>query len=74
MNANIAQPDVPNPSEDHGWTHVNGMIEPLWIHGYIIQSSMIDILWEMLDVESVEEDEKVERRIEKMCDWDHLYP
>ena len=52
-------------------THVNGMIEPLLIHGYIIQSSMVDILQETLDVESSEEDEKVEGGIEKMCAWDN---
>ena len=47
------------------------MIEPLWTHGYITQSSIVDILQETLDVESSEEDEKVEGRIEKMCDWDN---
>ena len=50
---------------------MNGMIEPLWIHGYIIQSSMVDILRETLDRESVEEDEKIEGGIKKMCDWDN---
>ena len=50
---------------------MNGMIEPLWIHGNIIQSSMVDIQQETLDVESSEEDEKVEGGIEKMSDWDN---
>ena len=30
-NGHIAQPDDPNPLEDHGWTNVNGMIEPLCV-------------------------------------------
>ena len=28
--AHIAQPDVPNPSQGHGWTMVDGSLEPLW--------------------------------------------
>lgn len=70
-NAHIAQPDVPTPSEDHGWTLVNGMIQPLWVQGDILPSSMVPILQETLDEESSEEDEEIEKGIEELYDWDN---
>lgn len=70
-NAHIAQPNIPTPSEDHGWTRVNEMIEPLWIQGDILPSSMVDMLQDTLEEESSEEDEEVEEEIEEMYDWDN---
>ena len=37
----IANPEIPEPAEIHGWTLVNGNLEPLWIIGNILLSKML---------------------------------
>ena len=37
-------PEVPSPLEGHGWTMVNGCMEPLWTDGDILPTRMLDIL------------------------------
>ena len=31
--AHIAKPSVPKPTEGHGWTYVDGKLQPLWFEG-----------------------------------------
>ena len=35
-NSHIAQPNIPVASERHGWTRVNGVLEPLWVDGQVL--------------------------------------
>ena len=44
--SHIANPDIPPPTEGHGWTHHDGYLEPLWIDGDTLPLELIDILEE----------------------------
>ena len=40
----IANPEIPEPAEIHGWTLVNGNLEPLWIIGNILPDLVGDLV------------------------------
>ena len=42
--AHLNNPEIPNPSEDHGWKVIDGTIEPLWVNGEVIPPKLADIL------------------------------
>ena len=42
--AHIAKPEIPSPLAGHGWTMVDGHIEPLWIEGDIMPQELADML------------------------------
>jgi len=41
-----AQPTVPNPTEGHGWTVENGVMQPLWTDNDVLPKEIVDILEE----------------------------
>ena len=44
-NAQIAQPDIPGPLENHGWTKKTGVLEPFrFKEGEIVSESMVDVV------------------------------
>ena len=56
-----SQPKIPVPSEKHGWTRVNGVLEALWIVGQVLPQRFADILQDTIDADSdydAEEDEE----------------
>ena len=63
-NSHIAQPNIPVPSERHGWTKVNGNLEPLWIEGQVLPQRLADILQETIDADSDEEGEEEDSDVE----------
>ena len=63
-NSHIAQPNIPEPSERHGWTRVNGALEPLWIEGQVLPQRLADILLATIDADSDEEGEKEDSDVE----------
>ena len=62
-NSHIAQPNIPVASERHGWTRVNGVLQPLWIEEQVLPQRLADILQDTIDADSdedCEEDSDVE--------------
>ena len=41
--AHIATPDVPSPNDGHGWTLLEGKLEPLWYVGRVLPHELTDI-------------------------------
>ena len=62
--SHIAQPNIPVPSERHGWTRVNGDLEPLWIEGQVLPHRLADILLDTIDADSDEEGEEEDSDVE----------
>ena len=54
--ANIPDPVIPNPVDGHGWTLVDGNIEPLWTDGDVLPQQLTDILEGTMN-EAAEDDE-----------------
>ena len=50
--ANIAEPDVPDPTNGHGWTSKDGTMEPLWTEGDILPMQLETILEEVAEEQS----------------------
>ena len=48
-NSHVANPDVPAASDGHGWTHVEGKLEPLWFDGDALPQALINICQESSD-------------------------
>ena len=42
--SHVNNPDIPDPTDGHGWTMQHGVIEPLWTEGDILPSQLVDIL------------------------------
>ena len=59
--SHIAQPNISIASERHGWTRVNGVLEPLWIEGQVLPQRLADILQ---DADSEEEGEEEDSDVE----------
>ena len=38
--AHVANPDIPEPCNGHGWTLVEGKLEPLWFEGGVLQQQV----------------------------------
>ena len=55
--SHIAEPNIPVPSDRHGWTWVNGVLEPLWIDGQVLPQRLADILQDTIDADSDDDDE-----------------
>ena len=41
--SHLPDPDIPAPTENHGWHSVDGKLEPLWFNGEALPKSVIDI-------------------------------
>ena len=53
--AHIAQPDIPDPSENHGWTKKTGVLEPLWFKEEdVVPESMVDVVIDAVSNEDYE--------------------
>ena len=60
-NAHIAQPDIPHPWENHGWTQKTGVLEPLWFkEEEVVPGSMVDMVIDAVSNEAVSDDEDVD--------------
>jgi hypothetical protein len=55
--ANIAVPDLPNPTDGHGWTLHDGKIEPLWVDGDVLPLQLETILEKVAAEGTDDEDE-----------------
>jgi len=44
----IANPDLPDASDGHGWTMCDGTLEPLWFDGDVLPQQLTDIVEESL--------------------------
>ena len=53
--AYIAEPEIPNPADGHGWVMVDGRLEPMWCEGDILPRQLTSILESV--VQSEEEDD-----------------
>ena len=42
--AHITDPDIPLATDGHGWTMVDGKMEPLWYDGDVLPQQLIDIV------------------------------
>lgn len=40
----ITDPDIPLATDGHGWTMVDGKMEPLWYDGDVLPQQLIDIV------------------------------
>ena len=43
-----AQPTVPSPTQGHGWTAENGVMQPLWTDKDVLPKELVDILKETM--------------------------
>lgn len=51
-------PDVPPPSDGHGWTNIAGTLEPVWsAEDDILPSNIVDFLEDLSDSDNEEEEE-----------------
>ena len=41
--AHIPNPDIPKPTDGHGWTMIDGKLEPLWFDGDVLPRQLVDI-------------------------------
>ena len=41
--AHLVNTDIPVPIDGHGWTLVNGKLEPLWYEGHVLPQQLADI-------------------------------
>lgn len=41
--AHIANPDIPDAGDGHGWALVNQKLEPLWYEGCVLPQQLTDI-------------------------------
>jgi len=60
--AHVAQPSVPMPTEGHGWTVKDGVMQPLWTDKDVLPEELVDILEETIQEaeDDSEEDDEVE--------------
>ena len=42
--AHIHHPEMPNPSEEHGWIKIDGILEPFWCTGNILPDPVAYLL------------------------------
>ena len=63
-NSHIAQPNIPVASERHGWTRVNGVLEPLCIKGQVLPQRLADILQDTIAADSDEEGKEEDSDVE----------
>lgn len=47
--ANIAIPEIPHPTDGHGWVHRDGHMEPLWTRTEILPQTLVDIIEDVQD-------------------------
>ena len=64
-NAHVPQPTVPSPTEFHGWTVENGVMQPLWTDKDMSPKELVDILEETVQEaedasDTGDEDEEIE--------------
>lgn len=64
-NAHVPQPTVPSPTEGHGWTIENGVMQPLWTDRDVLPKELVDILEETIQKaedasDTDDEDEEIE--------------
>jgi len=58
--AHIPKPDIPNPTEVHGWTVEDGHIQPKWSAKNVLPIELVDII-DSMNEEDVEEDSETRR-------------
>ena len=59
-NAHIAQPNIPDPCDNNGWTKKTGVLEPLWFkENEVVPESMVDMLIDSVSNEDVSDQEDV---------------
>ena len=42
--SHIANPDIPPATDSHGWTIIDGKLEPLWYDGDMLPKQLTDIV------------------------------
>ena len=50
--AHLPKPNIPTPIPDHGWEMKDDQIQPLWLEGEIMPTSLADILEQELSKEN----------------------
>ena len=58
--SHIADPDIPNVSQEHGWTLANGTVKPLWIEGDLLPPLLVDVLEGALEADDSDEDDALD--------------
>ena len=54
--AHIAKPDIPSPSNGHGWTIQDGILEPLWFEGDVLPRRLADLVEEVAESDDSSDD------------------
>ena len=68
--SHIADPNIPDDMQEHGWTYTDGVMEPLWISGDILPKKSIGSLQEALEEDSDDEDDDEPCECEDCVDSD----
>ena len=53
--AHEPHPTIQPPTENHGWTEKDGILEPLWIQGDVLRTTLIDILEDTIKTNEAED-------------------
>ena len=61
--AHIQKPDIPDPTEGHGWTVEDGQIEPKWTGKNVLPTELVDILETLNQEKKENEDNEEEERV-----------
>ena len=54
--AHVPEPDVPRPTDGHGWLEENDIMKPKWTDGNIMPKNLVDILQDIVDANDSESD------------------
>ena len=60
--SHVPKPDVPVPNESHGWTLVDGKLEPLWFDGTAIPKELFNIQDKSCDSNDDDGDDEEEEK------------
>ena len=72
--SDVATPEIPQPSMDHGWDNKNQHLQPLWYEGLVLPETLTDLVMATdTDSESDNDDivsEAEEAAFSSECDSD----
>ena len=53
----LAQPEIPDPSDNHGWIWKENILEPKWTSGNILPQQIVDVLDEQIHPDDDDDDD-----------------
>ena len=54
--AHVPEPEVPRPTDGHGWVMEDDIMKPKWTNGIVMPKKLVDILEEIVDTDDSDSD------------------